>query len=65
MKTVLYPEKMQTLTKKRLEFSQKSDSEKLEHKHSWTPAVIPISAATRNQQKTEICFICGQIGKHG
>lgn len=60
---ILSPKEIQRLLKMRKIFEQKSELEKARHKHSWSPAIIPPSVATRNSQKTEVCFECGKIGK--
>mgnify|MGYP001580801400 CR=1 FL=1 len=60
---VLYPKEIQKLLKRRRIFEKKSEAERALHKHSWSPAIIPPSPATRNNRETEVCFECGQIGK--
>lgn len=61
---ILYPEEMQKLLKMRKVFEQKSEAERVPHKHLWSSAIIPPSVATRNSRETEVCFECGEIGKY-
>lgn len=62
---VLYPKEMRRLLKMRKTFEQQSEPERALHKHSWSPATIPPSPATRNNRETKVCFQCGQIGRIG
>ena len=61
---ILYPAEMQRLAKIRKIFENKSEARKAQHKHSWSPAIIPPSPATRNNREIDVCFKCGQIGKN-
>ena len=60
---ILYPKEIQKLLKMRKVFAKKSELEKAQHKHLWSPAIIPPSAHTYNHRKTEVCYQCGQIGE--
>lgn len=60
---ILYPKEIQRLLKMHKTFEQDSDTNRAQHKHSWNPAIMPVSVATRNSRKTEVCFKCGQVGR--